>query len=444
MTPRVARRGGGKFYDIYNLRVNHYTISQKKQPPSPCSKKGDFMPNNSDNKTRKLEETLLKYKRVTKGEHKYSELCEMLREKELPHGTQKRKTQLKHWKQYMDIEYLPKTDSSSQYYERMCYILFIYLYQKYEIYKDADPKNNVSVEVTLTGSELYKLFGLVNDKWGVLYEDHEETPLKTKIVDRYPNTYSQFVSMVATFSKTIFDNCLKSLRDKRLINYYTKYQVRTIDGEIITLNEKQADLLTKVERKVLDDMYDDIWDWKEGTWKEKSKFGMQDVCARNQLENFRSKVCFYWELENKEDGGGFPIKWYRCVYTIHAIKGYFERYIKEVIRNDIEYAEWCLAKYKQEINDLAVERLADKKKQQAVDKFAESIPIVEAAKDRGDIFAPTKNIRIYNELLSHYHLIKFGEFVEFKKYEKFPNKETAIKTYKDIYNKMLAETVKRL
>ena len=31
------------------------------------------MPNNSDNKTRKLEETLLKYKRVTKGEHKYSE-----------------------------------------------------------------------------------------------------------------------------------------------------------------------------------------------------------------------------------------------------------------------------------------------------------------------------------------------------------------------------------
>ena len=75
--------------------------------------------------------------------------------------------------------------------------------------------------------------------------------------------------------------------------------------------------------------------------------------------------------------------------------------------------------YKQEINDLAVERLADKKKQQAVDKFAESIPIVEAAKDRGDIFAPTKNIRIYNELLSHYHLIKFGEFVEFKKYEKF-------------------------
>ena len=85
-----------------------------------------------------------------------------------------------------------------------------------------------------------------------------------------------------------------------------------------------------------------------------------------------------------------------------------------------------------------------KKKQQAVDKFAESIPIVEAAKDRGDIFAPTKNIRIYNELLSYYHLIKFGEFVEFKKYEKFPNKETAIKTYKDIYNKMLAETVKRL
>lgn len=418
------------------------------------------MPNNSDNKTRKLEETLLKYKRVTKGEHKYSELCEILREKELPHGTQKRKTQLKHWKQYMDIEYLPKTDtwlvkeiyeekllekiSSSQYYERMCYILFIYLYQKYEIYKDADPKNNVSVEVTLTGSELYKLFGLVNDKWGVLYEDHEETPLKTKIVDRYPNTYSQFVSMVATFSKTILDNCLKSLRDKRLINYYTKYQVRTMDGEIITLNEKQADLLTKVERKVLDDMYDDIWDWKEGMWKEKSKFGMQDVCARNQLENFRSKVCFYWELEKKEDGGGFPIKWYRCVYTIHAIRGYFERYIKEVIRNDIEYAEWCLSKYKQEINDLAVERLADKKKQQAVDKFAESIPIVEAAKDRGDIFAPTKNIRIYNELLSHYHLIKFGEFVEFKKYEKFPNKETAIKTYKDIYNKMLAETVKRL
>ena len=64
------------------------------------------MPNNSDNKTRKLEETLLKYKRVTKGEHKYSELCEILREKELPHGTQKRKTQLK--QKIFIIKCLPK------------------------------------------------------------------------------------------------------------------------------------------------------------------------------------------------------------------------------------------------------------------------------------------------------------------------------------------------
>ena len=77
----------------------------------------------------------MRYKKIEKGEHKYSELCRLLGEKEIDHGTQKRKTQLKHWKQYMDIEYLPKNDtwlvreiyeekllekiSSSQYYERM-------------------------------------------------------------------------------------------------------------------------------------------------------------------------------------------------------------------------------------------------------------------------------------------------------------------------------------
>ena len=97
------------------------------------------MATNSNSKIKKLEEILAKFKRVEIGEHKYSELCCILNEEELEHGSKKRKTQLKHWKQYMDIEYLPKTDtwlvkevyeekllekiSSSQYYERMCYIL---------------------------------------------------------------------------------------------------------------------------------------------------------------------------------------------------------------------------------------------------------------------------------------------------------------------------------
>lgn len=417
---------------------------------------------NSEGKIKKLEEELLRYKKIEKGEHKYSELCKLLGEKEIPHGTQKRKTQLKHWKQYMDIEYLSKNDtwlvkeiyeekllekiSSSQYYERMCYILFIYLYQKYEANKNADPENNVSVQLTLSGSELYKLFGLVNDRWGVLYNNYVPTKFNNEIVERYPNTYSEFVGMVATFSKTILDNCLKSLRDKRLINYYVKYQVCTGDKKIITLDEKQTDLLTKVERKILDEMYDEIYNWgipDEDKWKERSRFGMQDVCARNKLDDFRNRVCFQWQLEEQSEGGGFEIKWYRCVYTINAIKGYFERYINDVIKNDIEYAQLCLERYKKEINDLSIEKLSGNKKEKAVRKFAESIPFVEKAKDNGDIFTPTKSIRVYNEMLSYYHLMKFGELIEFKRYEKFPDTSTAIKTYTEIYNKMLGETVKR-
>lgn len=159
------------------------------------------MANSSESKIKKIEETLLRYKKVEKGEYKYFELCRLLGEKEIPHGTQKRKTQLKHWKQYMDIEYLPKNDiwlvkeiyeekllekiSSSQYYERMCCVLFIYLYQKYEVNKNANPNNNISVQLTLTGNELYKLFGLVNDRWGILYNNYEPTKLKEEIVDRY-------------------------------------------------------------------------------------------------------------------------------------------------------------------------------------------------------------------------------------------------------------------
>ena len=414
----------------------------------------------SENKIKKLEENLLRYKRIEKGEHKYSELCRLLGEKEIPHGTQKRKTQLKHWKQYMDIEYLSKNDtwlvkevyeekllekiSSSQYYERMCCILFIYLYQKYEANKNVEPENNVSVQLTLTGSELYKLFGLVNDRWGVLYNEYEPTKFNEEIVERYPNTYSEFVGMVATFSKTILDNCLKSLRDKRLINYYVKYQICTRDKKIITLSEEQTNLLTKVERKVLDEMYDEIYGWNccDEKWKERSRFGMQDVCARNKLDDFRKKVCEQWRLEDWNEGGGFEIKWYRCVYTINAIKGYFERYINDIVKNDLEYAEWCLEKYKKELNDLSVEKLTGTKKDKAVERFKESIPFVEKAKDRGEIFMPSKSIKIYNEMLAYYHLRKFGELAKFENNEKFPDLNTAIKTYKEIYNRMLGEIVK--
>lgn len=419
------------------------------------------MGSSSENKIKKLEENLLRYKKIEKGEYKYSELCKLLGEKEIPHGTQKRKTQLKHWKQYMDIEYLQKTDtwlvkeiyeekllekiSSSQYYERMCYILFIYLYQKYEVNKDMDPENNVSVQLTLTGSELYKLFGLVNDRWGILYNNYEPTKFNEEIASRYPNTYSEFIGMVATFSKTILDNCLKSLRDKRLINYYVKYQICTRDKRIITLSEEQTNLLTKVERKVLDEMYDEIYGWNccEEKWKERSQFGMQDICAKNKLDNFRKRVCEQWRLEDWNEGGGFEIKWYRCVYTINAIKGYFERYINDVVKNDLKYAEWCLEKYKKELNDLSIKKLSGVKKDNAIEKFKEAIPFIEKAKDKGEIFMPSKSIRIYNEMLAYYHLRKFGELVEFKNNEKFPDPNTAIKTYKEIYNRMLGEIVKR-
>lgn len=419
------------------------------------------MANSSESKIKKIEETLLRYKKVEKGEYKYFELCRLLGEKEIPHGTQKRKTQLKHWKQYMDIEYLPKNDtwlvkeiyeekllekiSSSQYYERMCCVLFIYLYQKYEVNKNANPNNNISVQLTLTGNELYKLFGLVNDRWGILYNNYEPTKLKEEIVDRYPNTYSEFVGMVAIFSKTILDNCLKSLREKRLINYYVKYQICTRNKKIITLNEEQTNLLTKVERKILDEMYDEIYGWNIGDkkWKERSQFGIQDICARNKLEDFRKRVCTRWKFEDKDKGGGLDIKWYRCVYTINAIKGYFERYINDVVKNDLEYAEWCLEKYKKELNDLSIKKLMGQKKDKAVEKFKENIPLVEKAKDGGEIFIPSKSIKIYNEMLTYYHLVKFGELIDNTENEKFPDPNTAVKTYKEVYNKMLSEIVKR-
>ena len=40
------------------------------------------MTSNSNNKLRKLEETLVKFKRVEVGEYKYSELCSILEEDE--------------------------------------------------------------------------------------------------------------------------------------------------------------------------------------------------------------------------------------------------------------------------------------------------------------------------------------------------------------------------
>lgn len=419
------------------------------------------MANNSANKIKKLEETLVKFKQVDKGEHRYSELCKILNESELEHGTQKRKTQIKHWKEYMDIEYLPKTDtwlvkevyeerllekiSSSQYYERMCYILYLYLYQLYRECDGKFPEDSISIPLTLSSGELYKLFGLVNDRWGVLYENYQPTYLQTNFAskNKFPVNYSEFVRFISAFSKTVVDNCLKSLRDKRLINYYTEYQVCTYDGRIITLDRQQTDLLTKVERRVLDEMYDNI-NWDNCEWKDKSQFGMRDIYARNKLDDFRSKVCFEWECEEKESGGGFGIKWYRCIYTINAIRGYFERYINDVIKNDIEYAELCLERYRKELNDISFKKFDTVKKREAISNFKSIIPKVEKMKDNGN-YVYSKNLKMYNEILSYYYVIKFGKYLTNQdiKDKKFPDETTAISTYLTIYNKMLYAMVKR-
>lgn len=46
-------------------------------------------------------------------------------------------------------------------------------------------------------------------------------------------------------------------------------------------------------------------------------------------------------------------------------------------------------------------------------------------------------------MLTYYHLVKFGELIDNTENEKFPDPNTAVKTYKEVYNKMLSEIVKR-
>lgn len=425
------------------------------------------MATNSNSKIKKLEEILAKFKRVEIGEHKYSELCCILNEEELEHGSKKRKTQLKHWKQYMDIEYLPKTDtwlvkevyeekllekiSSSQYYERMCYILYLYLYQKYEDEKERGVDNNVSVPISLSGAELYKLFGLVNDRYCLKYEYEPITKYKKptkdvyyRFVDKMPTMYSEFVTSVSAFSKTIVDNCLQSLRDKRLINYYTKYEVYTADKQKIVLSEEQTNLLTKIERKALDDVYDDL-SWHMTINKDKQQFGMQDIYFYGKMDSFKEKVCSYWEIEDESKGAGFPIKWYRCVYYINAIQGYFERYINTIIKNDVEYAKYCLKKYQLEINDISFEKLNTKKKQEGLNRFLGTVESVEKSKNKKGYASP-KNIKMYNELLAQYYLYNCGRLIrelDEVKDEKFINKRAAATAYLQAYDDMLNTMVKR-
>lgn len=419
----------------------------------------------TNNKIRKLEETLMKFKQVEVGEYKYSELCSVLNEEELEHGSKKRKTQLKHWKQYMNIEYIPRTDtwvvkeiyeekllekiSSSQYYERMCYILYLYLYQKYEQEKSYGVKNDVSVPISLSGTELYKLFGLVNNMYGVKY-DYPKDEYKKRPTDVYymfiqhtPTMYQQFLETVGSFSKTILNNCLQSLRDKRLINYYIKYEVYTEDKKKIILTEEQTNLLTKIERKALDDVYDDLR-WHQEMEKDKQQFGMQDIYIYGKMDSFREKVCFYWEAESKEKGAGFPIKWYRCIYYINAIQGYFERYINTVIKNDVEYAKYCLQKYQSEINNISFQKLDTTKKEEGLKRFLNTIDSVERHKDK-KTYASPRNVRIYNELFAQYYLFNTNLYIEQpkdKEKQKFNSKRDAAKAYLTVYDRMLNTMIK--
>lgn len=427
---------------------------------------GDNMTSNSNNKLRKLEETLVKFKRVEVGEYKYSELCSILEEDELEHGSKKRKTQLKHWKQYMNIEYIPKTDtwivkeiyeekllekiSSSQYYERMCYILYLYLYQKYEREKSFGVDNDVSVPISLSGTELYKLFGLVNDMYGIKYDYARNTNEKRPtdayymFIQRMPTMYQQFLETVSSFSKTILNNCLQSLRDKRLINYYIKYEACTALGELIVLTEEQTNLLTKIERKALDDVYDDLSCHQEMK-KSKQQFGMQDIYFYGKMDSFKDKVCFYWESESEEKGAGFPIKWYRCIYYINAIQGYFERYINTVIKNDVKYAEYYLQKYQSEINDISFQKLDTIKKKECLNRFMSTIDAVEKNKDKKS-YVSSRNIKLYNELFTQYYFFNTNRLIEKPKDEenqKFNNKGDAVKAYLIAYDKMLNTMVKR-
>lgn len=420
----------------------------------------------TNNKIRKLEEALMKFKQVEVGEYKYSELCSILNEEELEHGSKKRKTQLKHWKQYMNIEYIPKTDtwivkevyeekllekiSSSQYYERMCYILYLYLYQKYEQEKSLGVKNDVSVPISLSGTELYKLFGLVNDMYSVKYY-YSKDETKKRPTDAYytivyhaPTVYQQFLETVGSFSKTILNNCLQSLRDKRLINYYIKYEVYTEDKKRIILTEEQTNLLTKIERKALDDVYDDLR-WHQEMKKDKQQFGMQDIYFYGKMDSFKDKVCFYWESESKEKGAGFPIKWYRCIYYINAIQGYFERYINTVIKNDVKYAEYCLQKYQAEINDISFRKLDTTKKEEGLKRFLGTIDSVEKYKDK-KAYASPRNVKIYNELFAQYYIFTTNRYVDKPKYkekQKFNSKSDAAKAYLTVYDRMLNTMVKR-
>lgn len=423
------------------------------------------MSNNSTDKIKKLEETLEKFKQVKTGEYKYSELCSVLNEDELEHGSKKRKTQLKHWKEYMSIEYIPKTNtwlvkeiyeekllekiSSSQYYERMCYILYLYLYQKYENEKSHGVDNDVSIPISLSGTELYKLFGLVNDRYNIKYDYRKDSNVKgptdvyLQFIQHTPTMYQDFLASVSSFSKTIVNNCLQSLRDKRLINYYTKYEVYTNDGKMIVLTEQQTNLLTKLERKSLDDIYNEIV-FTKGIKKSKQQFGMQDVYIYGVLDSFKENVKKYWAAESKENGAGFPIKWYRCIYYINAIQGYFERYINTVIKNDVKYAEYCLQKYQSELNDISFTKLDTTKKKEGLNRFIGTVAAIEKDRSKRGYVSP-KNIKLYNELFTQYYFFntKTVEKPRDEENKRFNNRKDAAAAYLTVYDNMLNTMVKR-
>lgn len=65
-------------------------------------------------------------------------------------------------------------------------------------------------------------------------------------------------------------------------------------------------------------------------------------------------------------------------------------------------------------------------------------------KDNGS-YVYSKNLKMYNEILSYYYVIKFGKYLTNQdiKDKKFPDETTAISTYLTIYNKMLYAMVKR-
>ena len=179
--------------------------------------------------------------------------------------------------------------------------------------------------------------------------------------------------------------------------------------------------------------------------KSKQQFGMQDIYFYGKMDSFKDKVCFYWESESEEKGAGFPIKWYRCIYYINAIQGYFERYINTVIKNDVKYAEYYLQKYQSEINDISFQKLDTIKKKECINRIMSTIDAVEKNKDKKS-YVSSRNIKLYNELFTQYYFFNTNRLIEKPKDEenqKFNNKGDAAKAYLIAYDKMLNIMVKR-